>query len=88
MSLTAFQRRRRELAKQAEKVEETIEPKQKEKVNPLLEGLTVPKLKDIAKLEDVDKYSDMTKPELLKALEGWNLDGYHSGEEPPSNQNE
>lgn len=82
MSITAFQRRRREIAKQNEVVHTA---KQEDAINPLLEGLTVPQLKDIAKLVGVEKYSNLKRAELVKALEGWNLDGYHSGEESSTN---
>lgn len=64
MGLAAFNRMRR---LQAEKEAAN----KKAEINPHLEGLTVAELKDIAKQEGIEKYSNLNKGELLKALKDY-----------------
>lgn len=83
MSLSGFQRRRRELAKQEE--QKGQEPKEVI-VNPVLDGLTAHQLKDIAKFDGIERFSNMNKSQLIEALEGWVPDGYYSSQEPDRDQ--
>lgn len=62
MSVTAFNRRRRELAKKQEEVE-------KEASDLDLNKLKVDELKAIAKEKGLDGYSSMTKAQLIELIE-------------------
>lgn len=75
MSITGFNRRRRELAlkekEEAEKVdvEEPIEDEEKSDIEDLSK-LKVDELKAIAKEKGLEGYSSLTKAELIKLIEG------------------
>jgi uncharacterized protein YaiL (DUF2058 family) len=71
LSATAFQRRRRELAKQRELQKQKELEKQKEKVNQeKIETMTVKELREMAKEKEIDGYYNMKKDELIQALKG------------------
>lgn len=66
MSATAFQRRRREIAKQ--KAKEEVEKQEQKQED--IEELKFPELRALAKEKEIPDYGKMNKDELIEALKG------------------
>ena len=70
MSATAFQRRRREIAKEKlEQAKEVEQPKQVKQVNNLSEKNAM-QLREMATEQEITGYTRMKKEELIEALKG------------------
>lgn len=69
MILRRYHKKREEkqATEEVEEVEETTEETAEEKTK-LLDDMTVPELKEIAKNEDIEGYNNMKKEELIEAL--------------------